>query len=370
MATFRDDYWPRAIRLNRARAEDSDALTAERLAQAREKLTPADLAEEHEVLQSAHLPYRYMSSWERTELFWRTYKSMYKRFRGRRAPKAIEDHRNDLEALDNKTFVALYRARQRADAIGMPYTQYIGYVMRRYEERGSAHVPAPNQLLSDDLLPGLIETHEAQRKDPSAALFPTNFDPRFYAMNYVGDPVQLMALEAITSEINSAGPARKANLLARHLNVDKTISESEAVTRFGAELVEDAKSIRGGFTSAIPVQLNDLEPSPPGCYGALQSASPTCIQCPFRSQCAAVHEASDAILMARFGTVDVRGQRRREQARDRKRAQRLREKEGRTMTDQEQKRILKEAGDPKAKKKRENAKLRRDKKKQASSSEA
>lgn len=370
MATFRDDYWARAIRLNRARAEGSDALTAERLAQAREKLAPADLAEEHEVLLTAHMPYRYLSHWERTELFWQDFKAMYRHFRAKRAPVSGEDPRKTLQALDDRTYVSIWRARQRADAIGMPYKHFIAAVMRKFEAKGSTQVPAPNQLLTDSLLEQIIEDHEDRIKSVGAGLLSGEIDPRFHAMNYVGDPVQLMALDAITSEVNAVGKSRKAIKLATHLNVQQTISEAEAVKRFGQELVDEAKVTSAGSTSIVPIRIADPKPSPPGCYGAYVVASAICGACPFRQQCTAAHEASSALLMNRFGTTDVRKKREREQARDRKRAQRLRQKEGRTVTDQELKRTLKEAGNPKAKKRREEVKARRDKKKEAAHSGA
>lgn len=353
----------RAQKLVAAKKLGPEALATEQMVQAREWLAPSDLSEEPELANSAYLPYSYMSPYERTQHFYEAYRTYYAvRFQRRwgREPQGFPDR---ISGLDAGAFTSIWRARQRADALGVPYSHFVIEMMRDADDNGTRELPRPNQLCSDAKLPMLIkrmdELRDAGRFDP----FVKAFDARFYAANYVGDVQQVAAIDWMERQINSAGPVRRPVLLHRYVQVDQVFPEAEAIRRFGQELVNEAKAHRGGYTSRPPIALQAVSMSDPGCFGMFKGGHVACGQCPALERCVERRTAIEDGVLERFGVSDVPKERARAAARDRKRRQRERERDGEAMTDQERRRILKEAGDPKVIRKREKDKARRDDKK-------
>jgi hypothetical protein len=169
-------------------------------------------------------------------------------------------------------------------------------------------------------------------------------------------------LDMIQAEIDGLGTASKAKRLARYMTVVGVISEDEAKTRFGPELVALARQDTGGFTAYPPIPLDSLAPSGPSCFGCYRQTSDVCMQCPAVERCKELTQEIEGQVVGRYGVSDVPAQRKREGNRRRKSRQRERERTGRTMTDQEQARVLREIGSPKVAKAREEAKQRREKK--------
>lgn len=356
------EAFDRARKLAAAKNAGPDALHIEQLVQARERLATKDFREEIELDGTTFLRYRYMTPYERTEAFYTTYRAHYvKRFEKRtgRSPYMKATRISQLSA---REFTSVWRARQRADVMGMSYDQFVLVFLDQADAHGTEQVPQLNQLCDDEKLPMVIEKYDelkaAGRLDP----FEIGFDPRFYAVNYVGDSQQLAALDMIEAEINALGPARRAGRLARYMKFRQVISVEEATRRFGSELVEAAQAERIGMIVS-PEVLESPQLTTPACIGLYHDAHPACMQCPAKGACVERARLVDAEVAARYGVLDVPAQRKTDGARNRKQRQRERERSGCTMTDQEQARILREAGDPKAKRKRERAKQHRDAKK-------
>lgn len=361
MAAYR-----RAQKLAAAKRAGSEALATEQLVQAREWIAPNDFNEEPELASSAHLAYRYMNPYERTQCFYEAYRRHYtSRFvrRKGREPYGLPERLSGLESGD---FASIWRARQRADAIGVPYEWFVIALMQDADDNGTLELPRPNQLCSDAKLPLLIQRLDQQRAAGLFDPFRGDFDPRFHASNFTGDQQQNAALDWIQEQIDRAGAARKPVLLSRYMCTEQVMSEAEAIRRFGKELVDEAKSHRGGYTSRTPVVLDSPTPSDPGCFDMRAEGDLICSQCPAMHRCNQRRAEVEAGIMARFGVSDVPKERSRVAARDRKRRQRERQREGVVMTDQERRRVLKEAGEPKVIRKRQKDKARRDEKKRKS----
>ncbi len=358
MAGFR-----RAQRLAAAKKVGPEALAQEQMVQAREWISPKDLDEEPELAASAYLPYAYMSAYERTQLFYSLYRKHYANKFERRTGRPPVGMSERLSGVEGGDFTSFWRARQRADALGVPYDHFVIEMMRDADDNGTRELPRPNQLCSDGKLPKLIERMDELRNAGRFDPFAGHFDPRFYAANHVGDVQQVAALDWMEQQINSTGPARKPALLHRFLQLQQVFPEAEAIRRFGQQLVDEAKAHRGGFTSRSPVTLPAVPPSDPGCFGMFKDGDVACGQCRVQPNCLERRAAVEDGVLERFGVWDVPKDRARSAATARKRRQRERERDGATTTDQERRRILKEAGDPRVIRKRENDKARRDGKK-------
>ena len=223
METYR-----RAQKLAAAKKSGPEVLAKEQMVQAREWISPNDFDEEPELANSARLAYRFMTPYERTQCFYEAYRRHYtSRFTRRkgREPYGLPERLNGVESGD---FTSLWRARQRADAMGVPYERFVIELMREADANGTRQLPRPNQLCSDSKLPMLIERLEEKRAEGAFDPFAKDFDPRLYAVNFVGDRQQLDALAWIEEQIAKAGKARKPVLLSRFMCVEQVISEAEA----------------------------------------------------------------------------------------------------------------------------------------------
>jgi len=360
------EAYRRAQKLAAARRAGPEALAIEQMVQAREWIAPSDFDEEMELANTAHLAYRYMTPYERTQCFYEAYRRHYtSRFvrRKGREPYGLPERLHGVEYGD---FTSIWRARQRADALGVPYERFVIALMQDADDNGALELPRPNQLCSDAKLPLLIERLDQQRAEGLFDPFRGDLDPRFYASNFTGDQQQQAALDWMQEQIDKAGAARKPVLLSRYMFTLQVMSEIEAIRRFGQELVDEAKSHRVAFTSRAPVALDSPRPSDPGCFGMRTEGHAICAQCPVANRCAEFRAEVEAGVLERFGVLDVPKERERLATRDRKRRQRERERSGAVMTDQEVRRVLKEAGDLKVIKKRESDKTRREEKKRKS----
>lgn len=352
----------RALKIGAAKKLGTEALHIERVVQAREFLSPTDFDREADLDGMAYLPYRYMTPYERTEHFWQAYRTMYIERYQRRHGRPPGPKSPGIAGLGRRSFRAVWRARQIADAMGAPYEHFLRVHFDRADAVGTKHLPAPNQLCSVEMQErtsqAIDELVESGRIDPLAP----GFDSRFYAVNYVGDRQQDAMLDKIQAQIDRLGSTSKSQKLARYMTVLQVISEAEAERRFGPEVVASAKEQRGGFVSSAPIALDALVSSDPSCFGCHRQGHTICTQCPAAERCKAHVQEIEKGVVDRFGVADVPGQRKREGNRRRKRRQRERERTGDTLTDQERARLLREVGSPKLTKARKEAKLRRDKK--------
>lgn len=358
-------HYLRTERLIKARQADSAKGKIEEMALAREILKPADLDEEASLATLAYLHYRYMTPFERTQEFALQYQKWYaikqRETRGRVGRRTHKDH---LAMWPNSYVTTLWRARQRADALGMPYDRYIISGMDRANKRGTSYIPTPNQLYEDAVVADIEKDRDRLRKDGRIELLPRDCNPNFFSENYVADPVQVAARDAITAEILSTGKSRRAAVLARYLRERRLISEADARQRLGNELVDAALDERLVNPVRMDQPIEQGAKPVPGCFGYHRSLPNTmCSVCPVVSTCIERGAVVETVLLKRHGTTDIHGSRTREQNRKRQQRKRDRARAGATMTLQKEKRVLRELGNPKLKEQRLKAKVRRDGKK-------
>ncbi|GAB3091350.1 hypothetical protein [Lysobacter terrae] len=365
MASTRYERLARTEKINKAKLSDLASGQIEEMVLARELLESFDFVTEAHLNTTAYLDYRYKTPYERTENFMRTYQKWYaKQQEQRRGEVGRWIKRTNLSMCSDRAFTCFWRARQHADLLGVPYDRYMISVMGRASEIGTTELPSPNQLYGDDLAPYVEEDLAPLRKSGTIELIPRDCDPRFLVENHMGDPVQRAALDAIEAEIRRAGKAKHADGLYYYMRQRRVIDEAEARRRFDDEVVDEVLSRpASSFERAYePLELPCM--TAPGCFGCHQSTEPACAECPFAVQCVERAGKVHALVLERHGTLDVRGLRIREGNNERKQRERDRKRAGMTMTLQEEKRILRELGDPKLKEKRLKAKERRDKRKQ------
>lgn len=333
----------RTMALAKARlSPDTSVGEIAELVAARETIETETFANEADVNSSAYLNYRYMSAYERTDYFaeryqfWYAYHQEHSKWRiGRRHTK------HALTAWSRREVAAFWRARQHADAMGIPYDRYFTGAFNYANEKGWSKIPAPNQLYAPEIVGGVLEYWSTIQKDRRVELLPRDCDPRFFAENYVGDKVQIEALDAIQRDVESRGIAFSAGLLSRYMREEKVISEAEARARLGDVLVDEALDERLRNAPRTDHALQQLTPSNPGCFGLYEvKPRPLCLQCPVAMACQDRVQAVEEAMVEKFGSTDPRATHERELARIRKERQRSLDRSGATMTLQEQKRLL------------------------------
>lgn len=350
----------RTERINNARLVDPATAQIEEMALARELLTSEDVNAEVYLSTTAYLDYRYKTPYQRTQDFMRKYQKWYANKQAHRGGRSRWMRWGNLSMCRDRDFTCFWRARQHADLLGVPYDRYILSVMNRDIERGTTELPAPNQLYSDGLARYVEKELAPLRKSGTIGLLPLDCNPRFFAENFIGDSVQLAALDAIEADVRDAGKVNQVGKLHYYMRQRRLISEHEARRRLGDAMVDAALSERPPSIERPWQPLATQDVACPGCFGCHQSSSPVCSSCPFAVQCVERARQVDGLLLERHGTLDVRALRVRAGNRKRKKRQRERARAGATMTLQEEKRLIRELGNPKLKEKRLKAKVRRD----------
>ncbi|WP_342316127.1 hypothetical protein [Lysobacter sp. FW306-1B-D06B] len=353
------------MRLLAVKRADPEQGRIEEMCFAREILEPEDFDLEADLATLAYLDYRYMTPYERTEAFMLAYQKWYaikqRDSRGRVGRRVQRAH---LSAWPDARITMFWRARQHADALGVPYGRYIIAAMNKASDDGTSELPAPNQLYSDDVVAHVSKQLAGLFKSGTIPLLPRDCNPRFFSENYTGDPVQRGALDAIEADIRKTGKVNQAARLARYMRESRLISEDEARCRLGDDLVDAALGERLSNPVRPDQPLDEGVATRPGCFGYYRSTPNTmCGSCPVVTACIERSAVVDRVLLERYGTLDIRGLRNREGDRKRKQRERDRKRAGMTMTLQEERRVLRELGNPKLKQKRLKAKERRDGKK-------
>ncbi|HEL2981879.1 TPA: hypothetical protein ACOEBF_001082 [Stenotrophomonas maltophilia] len=283
------------------------------------------LLEDESALQElAWIEYRYMTPLARTELFSKMYFEAYlrayaKRFPGedvsKKRPCEIDFERNSTRVMN-----ALWRARATADVAGVPYEVFLDTVLESHliKDRWK-NPPRPNQLYGKLVMPrvqGLLTNELVAER-----LYGVNWDRRFFAAEYRGDPVQKSALALLARIVNeSEDPAEK---LAEYLCDRRAITVEAAKEVFDVDLTR--RAIQHG--EQVPVESGAATPKPfvPACVGYYwDNEDSQCQFCPVKLNCIQVSERVSEDVRTMTGSVDPRGDHMRKKGRERQ--QRLRDK--------------------------------------------
>jgi hypothetical protein len=286
----------------------------------------AKLLEQEPALQEmAWVEYRYMGALDRTELFTRLYHDIYielyreffpEKDADKKQPVEREFFRNDVSVMK-----ALWSARMAADACGVPYDVYISTLMRAAILNDHwKNLPRPSQLYGDLVGPRMRDVvNEALLAE---RLYATNWDARFRAVAYCGDPAQEAALALLVKLVNRSGAP--AETLAEFLCERQVVTEERAVAIFGPDLVETAKALT---PSRPAMAMPSTRRYVPACVGFPEvSDDSPCARCPVAPGCLHLSQEIRQELIAATGSDDPRKAWKRHKAKIRKRDQRKRER--------------------------------------------
>lgn len=290
---------------------------------------PADFLQEDAKLSASCWPaYLYLSPLERTRQFTTQYVQAFTHY----AKRLMELRKVDslclidpvLEHNAPANISSLWRARQKADELGIPYEKYLFPLIRHaLEEEGHSRIPLPNQLYD---IAQLTYVHDQWEEWVRDGVFTTReWDCRLKAVNFRGNLAQLHCHEVLLGLIGQS-----IGRLEQFMLRDGLLPEAIARERLGDELVQRALA-RHGSVSASNVSGTPATYIRP-CLGLIAERSPACAGCPFDTQCTRVAQAVDREMGRVYGSIDPRRDHKRMLARERKRRQRAKIRENVTLT--------------------------------------
>lgn len=301
-------------------------VTRDELVLARSIIPKERFAEEPDLIGLAFVPYRYWSAWQRTEHFAREFDSIYREYQLSRFAETIPaPSRERLSLWPDSDINALWRARQHADCLGVPYRFYIRQAFKYRFATGYKRCPKPGQLWHGDKILDFIE-EEFNRDGGVVArreYKPASLQPMFLAENYCGERVQRAAHADLYRKSRQFPDSFK---LLNLLKGDKIIPEIPAREHFGDLLVDRALvsapySVRQDVVPLSPEQKPTI-----GCFGNFGSHASECSTCPIVTDCQALQAEVDVLLAAKHGSADPVRQEVANAATLRKRNQRARDR--------------------------------------------
>jgi hypothetical protein len=301
----------RAARLQGARRSErpSERLLGE-LAITRQVIDTKLLALEPELSASTYVAYRYMSPLARTELFTEAYERLFRQKHAQYFSVVEAEHAKPIDPVyvrnGQRELTSLWGARQQADRLGVPYPLFIrGAVEVAVERWRKKRVPRPNQLYREGQLAQVLSDWERER-DTGGHLPRDDWDPRFRAEAFRGDPAQEACLKLIEGRVLGGSSGGRVMRLANFLR-QGWIGLDQAAKRFGDEVTDEAAS---GLSECVAVSgLNATAHSPylPPCLGLVASQNALkCSGCPYRELCRRFGGKTDVTLLDRLGTTDPR----------------------------------------------------------------
>lgn len=284
-------------------------------------IAPKLLAKEGALHQTRWIGHRYMTPLQATQRFTSDCIAMYRRIWARHFNASEAPHKQHIEDSfamnDRADMTSLWKARQCADELGMPYDLFCEIIMeRRIVGLKNKRPPLPNQLRSGKLFNGWMRGHPTWA-ETSERLFLPDWDARFFAEPISDDPVHAAAMRMLQADVLYAKD--RPTRLARYFSVDGPLTEERAGAMFDPDLVRDAMAL-----VAEPADVGNASGAyVPACIGnRTNERNAPCQTCQFAEQCSALKRKATRKLIAIGGSGDPRADRKRKKDRDRQRKHR------------------------------------------------
>ena len=254
---------------------------------------------ESSLLLTKWFEYRFMSPLEATIHFGRLYRDACRSFVGRYVDRDKAQIVNGVSlsvpAKPNSEFTQLWRARQRADEVGLRYELYLQFTMdfAFARKRKGNMCPRPSQLhaskKTSDAWFGKFRPYFLERR--FIDMHRAQSMPEFWLENDLALPAQLYLREFLREGI-------RTSTSPWHMRVESFALESRLVPlsafeeMMGEERYTDLIAHLPEVTQAPPHRVNDVNlwQSCFGLPGARQPGSSPCSSCPQSARCAALGE--------------------------------------------------------------------------------
>jgi hypothetical protein len=294
------------------------------------------IREERDLYTTKWFDYRFLSPTEATNLFKLEYTKAFKiawsQYQDRneaefksglfKMPNFRKPSRKDTTNL-KREYTSIWRARQSADVLGVPYDFLIRETIEALMASGRCQtLPRPNQIagaLSDEAIRSRVKQ---QWRDWAALNFSSMISrlPQYMDHAYRGLHAQDAHRDWVVERLGDGHPRN----VGRACYIFQTLPEDLAVAHFGEERIAQARDEVSGET---PAAIAELEPGQlaPSCFAvpfAFEKNNGICLACPVRRSCETMESFARKSLRNEYGSEDPRKAKEREQANDRQRRHR------------------------------------------------
>lgn len=280
-----------------------------------------DLKRERRLYQLKWFDYCFLSPAKATKLFADSYIKAYREAWARHFDRDESARRRGLfkvpsfsapdpSSKERQLLTSLWRARQFADELGVPYDFFCRSAFQFWLDQGPTRLPQPNQLYS------------AQWRERIAAAVTSTWEERRNSMEMYAKARQFLAAAkrdtaaqkryvqwvVDTLRRKHGHPHQIAWAISRNI-----LTEVEALDAFGAERIESARSMA---MENAPGDISDLTPYSfvPSCAGiahAFEADATECNACHFMPKCRTAQPKILERVTAQYGSANPMLQRKR-----------------------------------------------------------
>jgi hypothetical protein len=284
------------------------------------RVRPELLKFEPSLSGTAWYDYRFQHPAERTALFAQHFKQQYSiaycRYFDHEEGKLKEGiAKGNLFLTAQRTLISLWRARQTADCIGVPYELYVSRAIESLLRGRMKRPPRPNQIFDNRTAKKVLDDWWEYC---GAKVFYSSL-PAYRNENFRGEAAQIAHHDWIVVQIKRRHSP--PYLIAKFCYEEQLLPMERALHEFGEERLAKARSAySGSVPSAVAVpKLSELRP---GCFSvphAYQTGDAACGACLHREPCELSSSGAVAAIVAKFGSDDPVCSRQKMKARDRQR---------------------------------------------------
>jgi hypothetical protein len=305
-------------------------------------IAKSDLKRERELNETKWFDYCFIDPTHATKLFAESYKQAYRAAWARHFDVAESEHRRGLFLVPTfldpnpsknarRTITGLWKARQFADELGVPYDFFCRVAFQFWLDNGPKRLPQPNQLFSVAWRERLAEAIKVawREQDENTTIYPSSV--HFQASAFQSTRAQRRHVERCLEvlKLKHGHPFQIARLVYER----GFLSEAQVLSVFGEERIERA---RAEMVWREPVDVPTLSTYDfiPACAfvpHAHDSAAPECVGCHLREKCGAGQPGILERVIRQFGSDDPKQQRVRTQGA--LRVQRCRERKAQATRD-------------------------------------
>jgi hypothetical protein len=287
-----------------------------------QSMSRKDLEAERELHQSKWFDYRFISPMEATHHFRAEYSKIYQLKYANNTDTEEAETRTGVRAgpaFQCKTeLTSFWRARQAADAVGLPYRLFIDVAFEQLIRGGWQRFPHINQLYSAKNLRRIYVAAAAHWEEYQETYFDRSFShlPEYRTESFHAFPAQTAHRAWVVDVLKTR---RGAWAVGNACFVARVLSPELALTVFDEEIVARAREEVTEATPepSEPCGVPELLPSCLGLPGALSRTSPECVACPASDLCARVQAVTLSALKRATGSENPEYERRKKLGRDR-----------------------------------------------------